>query len=129
MALPRMYAPILPYATPHTVTFQRAGRELDGYGDSRLTFNPPASQTSIRAYVQATATQEILGSGTVQVSQQWRVFLPPEVDIAGWDRMLWQGHVFTFDGAPQLLQRRGSPLGWVVRLNDEEVQPSAEGVH
>lgn len=130
MALPRMYAPILQYATPHRVKLLRAGRSTSGYGDPELDYeHPERTQEGIRAYVQATATQQLLGSGTVQVLQQWRVFLPPEIDIAAWDVIQWQGHTFTFDGAPQLLQRRGSPLGWVVRLNDEEANPGAQGVH
>jgi hypothetical protein len=130
MALPRYRPAILQAATPHRVTLLRAGRTVDGYGDVTLDYvHGTVTKSGVRAYVQATATQQILTTGLDQVVQQWRVFLPPEIDIAAWDRLLWQGHTFTFDGAPQLLQRQGSPLGFVIRLNDQEVSPGAQGVH
>jgi plastocyanin len=85
----------------HDVTVVHAGTGTNVYGDTTKDW-ATATRTGVRGWVSQTSQSEVLDGREAQVSE-WVVFLPPEVTVAGGDRIEWAdlpAVTFEVDGPP-----------------------------
>lgn len=79
-----------------TVTVIRPGETIDEYGDV-----VPGGETRVDypGRLEQLSTDELLRDRDTIVAD-WRVFLPPDADIAATDWVEGRGHVFHVNGLP-----------------------------
>lgn len=87
---------------PHEITVIRDSQTIpDSDEEGNATSSAPETQT-VPAWVQQQSTTEVkVGPDTV--TSNWRVFLPPEVEIEALDRIVWLEKVYEVVGVPDIL--------------------------
>ena len=85
---------------PHTVTRIRPSSSPNTYGDDALDYTvPPATSTSMAAWLQQDNRTEELTEGRAPLDQRW-LLITNESDVAGLDRIVWGSLTFEVDGPP-----------------------------
>jgi hypothetical protein len=87
---------------PLTVTWQTVGETTDTRGNTIKTWDPPGSETEIRAYIERSETRELTDRGDAIVTR-W-LLVTNELGIDGYDRVVWDDLTFEVDGHPWKVQ-------------------------
>jgi head-tail adaptor len=90
----------------HDVTIIAPGAMVDRYGDTIANWNSPTT-TATKAWIyQRTSEEDIAGGRDAQI-QNWRAFLPADVDVSAGNRISWplRNLVFEVDGPPRASYR------------------------
>lgn len=109
---------MLPSFCKDAVTVKRA-QLVDSRGSKVLDWSSPQEFTLSGCSVQPNTTTRDFDGRTIQVSEDWIIYAPPNSDLQAGDRIEWQGLTFELNGAPMPWQ---SPTGRVshvwARLNE-----------
>lgn len=86
---------------PHTVTRIRPSTSTNTYGDAALDYTvPPATSTSMAAWLQQDNRTEELSEGRAPLDQRW-LLMTNESDVAGRDRIVFGSLTFEVEGPPE----------------------------
>lgn len=83
----------------HEVTILRPNRLTDRYGNSSKDW-AHVTETDAVGWVSQRAASEDRANGREAQLSEWVLFLDPDVDIVGGDRVTWEGLTFEVDGPP-----------------------------
>lgn len=86
---------------PHTVTRVRPATGTDTYGSDLLTYTvPPASSTTMAAWLQQDNREEPLSDGRDPLVQRW-LMVTNDTDVLGYDRITFGSLTFEVEGPPE----------------------------
>lgn len=90
---------MLPSFCRDVVTVKRAA-EVDKRGTVVLDWDNPQTFELSGCSVQPSTTSRDFDGRTVQVSEDWTLYAPPNSDLLAGDRIEWQDATFEINGAP-----------------------------
>ena len=90
---------MLPSFCRDSITVKRASLK-DSRGTKVLDWSNPQSTTVAGCSVQPNMTSRDFDGRTIQVTEDWTLYAPPQSDIVAGDRIEWQGMTFEVNGAP-----------------------------
>ena len=103
---------MLPSFCNDTITRKR-GDLVDKRGTKIIDWSDPDELEISGCSVQPSTTSRDLDGRTIQVTEGWTLYAPPDSDLKAGDRIAWEGLTFEIDGAPMPWK---SPTGRVSHI-------------
>lgn len=85
----------------------------DKRGTTVFDWDNPDTLTIGGCSVQPNATTRDFDGRTIQVTEEWTLYAPPNSDIKAGDRVSWRGNTFEINGAPMPWE---SPTGRISHI-------------
>lgn len=90
---------MLPSFCNDAVTVKRAAL-VDRRGSKVLDWDNAETHQLAGCSVQPSTSTRDFDGRTVQVTEEWALYAPPNSDVKAGDRIEWNGSTFEIDGAP-----------------------------